>query len=643
MGNANTDAFNVSTGVVVTGFIDGAGNSDTLNLSAYASARSVLLTGLGATNGFDGNEASVAGGFDNIDVLNLPAGAGDTLTGANLANVWAVTSGDGGTVTSGGQTLQFTGANSLTGGTNTDDFTLNGGTLSGAIAGGGGAGINTLTGDNVANTWGVTGNDSGSLTGVTGGYSDIDNLVGNANTDVFNLSNGVVVTGSIDGAGNSDTLNLSAYLTARGVTLTGLGATNGFDGNEASVTGGFDNIDVLNLPAGAGDLLTGANLANVWAVTSGDGGTVTSGGQTLQFTGTNSLTGGTNTDDVTLNGGTLSGALAGGGGVGINSLTADNVANTWSVTGVDSGTVTGIASGFSDIDNLIGGTNTDDFTLSGGTLSGSIAGGGGAGVNSLTGDNVVNTWTVTALDTGSVTGVTGGFSDIGNLIGGTSTDAFTLNGGTLSGSIAGGGGAGINTLTGDNVANTWGVTGNDSGSLTGLTAGYTDIDNLVGNANTDVFNLSNGVVVTGYIDGAGNSDTLNLSAYLTARSVTLTGLGATNGFDGNEASVTGGFDNIDVFNLPAGAGDLLTGANLANVWAVTSGDGGTATSGGQTLQFAGANSLTGGTNTDDVVLNGGTLSGALAGGGGAGVNSLTGDNVANTWTITAVDTGSVPG
>jgi len=237
--------------------------------------------------------------------------------------------------------------------------------------------------------------------------------------------------------------------------------------------------------------------------------------------------------------------------------------------------------------------------------------------------------------------VTGGFSDIDNLIGGTNTDAFTLNGGTLSGSIAGGGGAGINTLTGDNVANTWGVTGNDSGTLTGLTAGYSDIDNLVGNGNTDVFNISNGIVVTGSIDGAGASDTLNLSAYATGRSVTITGLGTTDGFAGTEGSVTGGFDNINILSLPAGGGDSLTGPNAANVWTVASVDGGTLVSGGRTFTFSGANSLVGNINTDDFTLSTGSLTGTIDGLGGN--DSLTHTDGTNTWAVNTNGGGTVTG
>ena len=180
--------------------------------------------------------------------------------GANFANAWSITAGDAGSLTENANVLTFSGADSLIGGTNTDGFTLAGGTLSGSIAGGGGGGVNTLTGDDVANTWGVTGNDSGTLTGITSGYTDIDNLVGGSDTDAFNFTDGVVVTGSIDGNVGSDTLNLSAYTTPRTVVINATSTANGFAGTEASIANGFADIDVLSLPAGAGDSLQGGEL-----------------------------------------------------------------------------------------------------------------------------------------------------------------------------------------------------------------------------------------------------------------------------------------------------------------------------------------------------------------------------------------------
>ena len=86
--------------------------------------------------------------------------------------------------------------------------------------------------------------------------------------------------------------------------------------------------------------------------------------------------------------------------------------------------MTGVTGGFSNIANLVGGTGTDSFTLSGGTLSGAIDG-GVTGVNTLTGDNVANSWTISGTDAGSVTGIGGGFSNISTLIGGTGDDTFS--------------------------------------------------------------------------------------------------------------------------------------------------------------------------------------------------------------------------
>ncbi|NOZ19571.1 MAG: calcium-binding protein [Planctomycetes bacterium] len=373
--------------------------------------------------------------FGTINWTNT--GGTNTLAGPNAANVWSITGADAGTLNG---SYSFSNVGNLTGGNNTDGFTLSGGTLSGAIDGG--AGNDTLTGDNVANTWTITGADQGTATGVTGGFSNVENLTGGTNDDAFTFNAGGSLTGLIDGGADvtGDSVNYSALA------------------SPITVTVGTDvvNVETLTGPGAAGDTLVGDNIVNTWSITGADAGTLNG---TISFSGFGSLTGGANNDGFTLSGGgTLTGAINGGGGA--DTLTGDNVANTWTITGADAGTVTGVAGGFTNIANLTGGTNTDAFTLSGGTLTGAIDGGGGGGANTLTGDNVANTWTVTGADQGTVTGVTGGFSNIGNLTGSGSTDDFTLSGGTLSGAINGG--AGVNSLTGDNVANTWTITGADA-------------------------------------------------------------------------------------------------------------------------------------------------------------------------------------
>ena len=290
---------------------------------------------------------------------------------------------------------------------------------------------------------------------------------------------------------------------------------------------------------------------------------------------------------------------------------------TWTLTGGDAGSIatTAGATSFVNIQTLTGGAGNDSFVLNGGTLSGAIN--GGLGVNTLTADNLANTWVINAADGGTVTGITGGFTNIGNLIGGTNTDSFTLSGGTLSGAIDGGL-TGVNTLTADNVANTWTISGADTGTVTGIGGTFSHIANLTGGSNDDAFTVGASGSVSGLIDGGAQvgSDTLDYSA-VTAAVTTKIGTNFT-----NIESVTG--DGIN---------DTLVGADVANTWTVNGANAGTV----GTVAFNGFSNLTGGTNTDGFTLSGGTLSGALN--GGTGTNTLTGDNVANTWIITGADAG----
>ena len=82
--------------------------------------------------------------------------------------------------------------------------------------------------------------------------------------------------------------------------------------------------------------------------------------------------GGTVNDRFLLAGGTVSGSID--GNIGTDFFTADNVASEFVITGLDQGTVTGIGQGFTNIDNLTGGTADDTFTLASGTLTGAIDG-----------------------------------------------------------------------------------------------------------------------------------------------------------------------------------------------------------------------------------------------------------------------------
>ena len=493
-GGTDTDAFNVSavstfnlfggdTGVdtfdidaELTGSIDGETGVDILQGTAIDAA---VLTGSDA-DGFAGTEADVSLGFDGIGTIT---GTGGTLTGRNLASTWDLdgtpTYNDGSfTLNIGGFAALQGGTNTdafnvsaastfnLLGGTGTDSFTLSGGsgTLTGTIDGEGG-GTDTLTGDDVANTWGVTGNTSGTLTGVSGGYSNIEILVGGSNTDAFNITDGVVVPGSIDGNAGIDTLNLSAYTSARTVAITATSTTDGFDGTEASVTGGFNDINTLTLPAGAGDSLTGANFANAFAITGGDSGTLTENGQVLTWSGVDALTGNAAVDtfDFT-NAGSLTGAIDGAGGTA-DVLTGDADGNAFAITGANSGTLAGKTSAWSNVENLTGDAGVDTFTFTNaGSLTGAVDGAGGT-ADVLTGDADGNAFAITGANSGTLAGKTSAWSNVENLTGDAGVDTFTFtNAGSLTGAVDGAGGT-ADVLTGDADGNIFVITGADTGTL----------------------------------------------------------------------------------------------------------------------------------------------------------------------------------
>jgi hypothetical protein len=82
------------------------------------------------------------GGFSGINDF-VGGGATDTLTGADVANTWTINAPNAGNVDG----TTFSGFENLTGGTNTDGFTLTGtGSVSGTVNGGADAATNNTLG-----------------------------------------------------------------------------------------------------------------------------------------------------------------------------------------------------------------------------------------------------------------------------------------------------------------------------------------------------------------------------------------------------------------------------------------------------------------------------------------------------------------
>ena len=658
---------------------------NTLTL-ANGTATTVTITGSVPTNLFnltvnDGGTSNLT--FTNIGTVNGGTGVTNTLiSGEATNNLWTISATNGGTYND-GQGLIFSNFADLMGGTGNDSFTLAGGTLSGSINGG--AGINTLMGDNVANTWTVTGANTGTLTGIGGTFANIQNLTGGTGNDSFTFSNGATET-LVNGGAGGNSLNLSAYTTATNVSLTGPGSA-GYNGTATGISG-FSNMGTLTGSATATNTLTGDASGATYTLTVANGGTLqdTGSAQVLNFGSFQNLVGGSGADNFVLAGGSI-GSITGGGGN--DTLTGDNSGDTFNITGSNSGMVTSgattLVGAFSNVQNLMGGAGNDGFVFQGsGSLSGNVNGGSGsntlnyaalagpvnvtlsssssgtgsqiggtfsgigtlvgsAGSDMLTGPNTANTWTINGTNAGNVDGFN--FSSIESLMGGSGSNSFLFTGSSsLSGNINGGSGAATgNSLQGNNSANTWSVTGANQGTVTGLGGTFTNIGNLIGGTGTDNFIFANGASLSGSLNGGGvtsGNDTIDWSAYTTARNVTITGAGTADGMQGTEASITGGFDNItDIVgaNGAAGLPNSLAGPNSTNIWNVTGSNAGTLDA---ALAFSDFQILSGGTGADTFSLSAG-VSGSINGGGGADTVNIVGSFIAPASTLAINNVGTI--
>ncbi len=373
----------------------------------------VALVGTTAADTFRVTDAGIVFGSllvtpVDAESVTVDGGAGtDTLVGGDAGSAWRVTGANAGTLDS----LAFRNVENLTGGAGDDTFALAGGTLTGKIDGG--LGADMFVADNGANAWtlstGATLNKVTGLTGATGGFTGIERLVGGSGTDTFTL-------------------------------------------------GGTTGVFNLAIDGGAGaNALVGRNVATTWAVNGPDAGSISTQG--VSFARVGSLTGGTAADTFALtDGGSLSGTL--NGGAGTDTLVGGDAGYAWAVTGANAGTVAGVTN-YTGIKNLTGGAGADTFTLSTGSVAGSVTGGGGndlfvlggatvegkldggAGTNSIRGSDAGNSFGISGLDAGTVTSVAGGFVNVQNLIGGNTGTSFAFTTATaqLTGSITGNGGS----------------------------------------------------------------------------------------------------------------------------------------------------------------------------------------------------------
>ncbi len=603
-GRDGTDTFTIGTGGTLTGAITGGGGAgtDTIIQTDGTNTWDITAANVGDVTdigSFAEIENLTGGSGDDTFTFSAVAGTpslggdidggsgADTIVLTDGTNSWTISGVGSGDVSdlSVNYVGSFVGIESLTGGSGDDTFNFsNAGSVTGAVTGGGGS--DKIVGDADGNVFTVTAVDIGALAGKTSGFSSIESLTGGASADSFAISSGASLSGGIDGLGGNDTLSFAAFSTAVAVTLTNPGTTDGFDGTQSSIAGGFDNIDIL-VGGSASDTLTGDNAVSTWAL--GASQTYTSAGQSVAFSGFETLQGGSDADSF--------------------NVTANTTAN------------------------LLGGAGDDTFTISAGkTLTGSIDGEADSGTGAM--DELIVTTdganaTLTSSDSdgfaGTVTGISVGFDGID-----------TLNAT----------GSGTGTLTGQNAISIWDVfadtvtVGADVLTFTGFATlqGGTQGDtfsvtddvtrNLKGGGGADAFNITSGKTLTGTVDGEAGSDTLAIATV--GISVTLLSVD-TDGFAGTvTAGVSGGFDGIDELTA-SGGGTTLTGPNSAAAWDV---DAETLVVSGVTLSFVGSNFAN---------LQGGTASDAFGVSANVTANLLGGDG-ADAFTITdGTLTGSVNG
>jgi uncharacterized repeat protein (TIGR01451 family) len=272
------------------------------------------------------------------------------------------------------------------------------------------------------------------------------------------------------------------------------------------------------------------------------------------------------------------------GGSGSNSLSATEGpghVTSWVITGAGSGHV-GNALVFTGMHDLLGQGNVDDFKFfAGGSIAGTITGGGGRD-NLLSYANEAGPVTVN-LQTRAAPqiagGAPGGFSGITELEGSTAVN---------------------NTLIGPDADTTWTISAANggAGSAGSFAFLFSQFQNLVGGAGVDVFHFSAGGSLSGSLDGGAapghQGNWLDYSALAAPITVNLQ--------TGTATGVAGGVTKIQNVHGDDG-GNTLTGNNQGNI--LIGGTGNDKITGGSGASLligdAGPDTITGGSGGDILI------------------------------------------
>ena len=618
VGGPGTDTFNFTGAGLLSGGIKGGGGADTINLSTLTKIESIDLDK--STISLTTSVGTSLFSFSQIKTFVGNGNANNQIQGPALSTTFNITGVGSGTVAG----ISYNGFPNLSGGAAKNTFRIaDGVAFTGKIIGG------TSNQDVIdesswtkAVTVNVTAANAGNIGGLT--FTGVGSFMTGTGDDSFVLSDKATLSGSIDGGAGSNTIDDRAYTSAvvadasKG-TITGVPSysniTNLYGGK--TVAGTFIGpaaASVYNVTGLNAGLVTGVNFYNFGSLNAGPGNDMFLFSDNAKINGLIDGGGGFNNVDATAyttpmsldlrsaklteGGQTFSFAniqkFSGGQklsvGNGNNTLTGPAASSTYSITGVNSGSVGGV--GFVGFGTILAGSNDDNFVFSDiASLSGSLAGGGG---NDTINESLVTAPITLNIGASTLTGIGGTYSGVKNVTAGSNSQ---------------------NRLVGPSTDTAFAITGVKSGQVPGVS--FSGFGNLVGGAGKNTFKFSDGIVFDGNITGgSGGPNSMDYSSWSTPLTLTLTGPNAGN-LVANVGANSGTISFTGIANLYAGAGNdrfvFSDGASLS----------------GKIDGHGGSNAIDAASVTSPITLNLGTSTITGLVGSFAGIQNVTGGGSGN--------------